>query len=250
MADLCGQSAERARLFDAVHRVRRDLQARVLPRIPAVPPFEVAARYRPAAPSVGMGGDWYDGIALGPGRLCLVLGDVTGHGVEAIAEMTQVRTVVHTLAAGGMALPDILARTSSAMQREGGGYATLVVAVIDAGANSVSYVTAGHPPPLVRRPDGTIDVLADGHHSVLGVNLAPRPAGRAPFPSGSVLVAYTDGLIERRGTTIDASVERLAAQLAFAPETGADALADRLLHVNRSTVQADDLALVVALRPR
>jgi GAF domain-containing protein/CHASE1-domain containing sensor protein len=250
VADLCGQSAERARLFDAEHRVRRDLQARVLPRIPAVPPFEVAARYRPAAPSVGMGGDWYDGIALGPGRLCLVLGDVTGHGVEAIAEMTQVRTVVHTLAAGGMALPDILARTSSAMQREGGGYATLVVAVIDAGANSVSYVTAGHPPPLVRRPDGTIDVLADGHHSVLGVNLAPRPAGRAPFPSGSVLVAYTDGLIERRGTTIDASVERLAAQLAFAPETGADALADRLLHVNRSTVQADDLALVVALRPR
>jgi serine phosphatase RsbU (regulator of sigma subunit) len=249
VADLCGQSAERARLFDAEHRVRRDLQARVLPRIPAVPWLDVAARYRPAAPSVGMGGDWYDGIALDGDRLCLVLGDVTGHGIGAVAEMTQLRTVVHTLAAGGMPLPEILGRTSSALQREGGGYATLVVAVIDRAADSVSYVTAGHPPPIVRRPGGAVEVLRDGHHSVLGVEVAPRPPGRAAFPPGSTLVVYTDGLIERRDTTIDVSIGRLADQVAGMDEPTADALADRLLAANEREVRTDDLALVVAHRP-
>jgi CHASE1-domain containing sensor protein len=249
VADLCGQSAERARLFDAEHRVRRDLQARVLPRIPTVRWLDVAARYRPAAPSVGMGGDWYDGIALDGGRLCIVLGDVTGHGIGAVAEMTQLRTVVHTLAAGGMPLPEILGRTSSALQREGGGYATLVVAVIDPAADSVSYVTAGHPPPIVRRPGGEVEVLRDGHHSVLGVEVAPRPPGRAAFPPGSTLVVYTDGLIERRDTTIDVSIGRLADQVAGMDEPTADALADRLLAANEREVRTDDLALVVAHRP-
>jgi GAF domain-containing protein len=249
VADLSGQSAERARLFDAEHKVSRDIQARVLPRIPQVAPLDVAARYQPAAPSVGMGGDWYDGIALDGGRLCLVLGDVTGHGIEAIAEMTQIRTVVHTLAAGGMPLPEVLARTSSSLQREGGGYATLVVAVIDPVAGAVSYVTAGHPPPLVRRPGGEVDVLRDGHHSVLGVDLAPRPPGRADFPPGSTLVAYTDGLIERRDTTIDVAISRLAARLAAAEEPTADTLADALLAANMPASRPDDVALVVARRP-
>ncbi|HKE76708.1 MAG TPA: SpoIIE family protein phosphatase, partial [Acidimicrobiales bacterium] len=249
VADLSGQSAERARLFDAEHRVSRDIQARVLPRIPQVALLDVAARYQPAAPSVGMGGDWYDGIALDGGRLCLVLGDVTGHGVEAIAEMTQIRTVVHTLAAGGMPLPEILARTSSSLQREGGGYATLVLAVIDPAAGTVSYVTAGHPPPMVRRPGGEVDMLRDGHHSVLGVDLAPRPEGRADFPPGSTLVAYTDGLIERRDTTIDVAISRLAARLSAAEEPTADALADALLAANAPASRPDDVALVVARRP-
>ncbi len=250
VADLCAQSAERAQLFDAEHRVRRDLQARVLPRVPAVPGLDVAARYEPAAPSVGMGGDWYDGIALDGDRLCLVLGDVSGHGVEAIAEMTEIRTVVHTLAAGGMALPDILAQTSASMVREGGGYATIVIAVLDPRRGALTYVTAGHPPPLVRHPDGTVDVLRDGRHSVLGVTMAPRALGRVRFAPGATLVAYTDGLIERRGTTIDVSVERLAAQVADIGDQGsAEALADRLLSDNRAAVRSDDVAVVVARRP-
>jgi GAF domain-containing protein len=249
VADLCGQSAERARLFDAEHRVRRDLQARVLPRIPPVPPLEVASRYQPAAPAVGMGGDWYDGIALDGDRLCLVLGDVTGHGVEAIAVMTQIRTVVHTLAAGGMALPEILTRTSASLQREGWGYATLVMAVIDQALDTVSFVTAGHPPPLLRRPDGRVDILTAGHHSVLGVDLRPRPPGHAPFPPGSTLIAYTDGLIERRDTTIDQSIRQLADHVSSLDDTAPDDLADRLLADIAPTPRGDDVAVVVARRP-
>ncbi len=248
VADLCRQSAERAQLSDAEHRVRRDLQARVLPRIPAVPPFEVAARYSPAARSVGMGGDWYDGIELGPGRLCVVLGDVAGHGVEAVAEMVHVRTVVHTLAAGGMPLPEVLARASAEMQRDGRGYATLLMAVIDAGRGAMEYATAGHPPPLLRGADGSVTVLDGGRNSLLGIDLSPRPVGRAAFPPGATLAAFTDGLVEMRDEPIDRSIAALADRMASAPDTGVDRLADHLLAAGGEPAR-DDVALVVVHRP-
>jgi serine phosphatase RsbU (regulator of sigma subunit)/CHASE1-domain containing sensor protein len=251
VADLCAQSAERSRLFDAEHRVRRDLQRSVLPDAPVVEGLDVATRYRPAARSVGMGGDWYDAITLEGGRLCLVVGDVSGHGIGAIAEMTQVRTVVHTLVAGGMPLPEILVRTSAVMQRDALGYATVLVAVVDPQSGSLSYVTAGHPPPLVRRPGGTVDTLTGGRHSVLGIDLVPKPPGYVSFPVGSTLVIYTDGLIERPGTAIDVSIVSLADELRAASTDSADALADHLLGGQATAgTSRDDVALVVARRTR
>src|SRR4029453_14675831 len=94
--------------------------------------------------------------------------------------------------------------------------APLVIAWPARAGGALTCVTGGPPPPIVRHPDGTVDVLRDGRHSVLGVTMAPRALGRVPFPRGATLVASTDGLIERRGTTIDVSVERLAAQVAAA----------------------------------
>jgi GAF domain-containing protein len=247
VADLCAQSTERSRLFDAEHRVRRDLQHTVVVRPPEVPGIDVATRYRPATQTVGMGGDWYDAIALEGGRLCLVVGDVSGHGIGAIAEMTQLRTVVHTLVAGGMPLPEILVRTSAMMQRDQLGYATLLVAVIDPPAGSLHYVTAGHPPPLVRRPGGTVDTLTGGRHSVLGIDVTPKPPGYVSFPAGSTLLMYTDGLIERRGTVIDASVAALAGKLQSLGSSAVDALADELLDYSAAVgATEDDVALVVA----
>lgn len=247
VAELCAQSAERSRLFDAEHQVRSDLERSVVVRLPEVEGLDVAARYRPAAPSVGMGGDWYDALTLPGGRLCLVVGDVTGHGVPAVAKMTQVRTVVHTLAAGGTPLPDILVRTSEVMVRDDLGYATVLIAVVDPRAGTLSYVTAGHLPPLVRRPGGSVDILTGGRHSVLGIELTPRPPGFLPFPAGSTLVIYTDGLIERRDTAIDVSVATLADTLRATAATTAEELADELLdHRGPNDVASDDVALVVA----
>jgi len=247
VAELCAQSAERSRLFDAEHRVRSDLERSVVVRLPQVEGLDVAARYRPAAPSVGMGGDWYDALTLPGGRLCLVVGDVTGHGVPAVAKMTQVRTVVHTLAAGGTPLPDILVRTSEVMVRDDLGYATVLIAVIDPRAGTLSYVTAGHLPPLVRRPGGSVDILTGGRHSVLGIELTARPPGFLAFPAGSTLVIYTDGLIERRDTAIDVSVATLADSLRATTATTAEELADELLaHRGPHDVATDDVALVVA----
>lgn len=249
VAELCAQSVERSRLFDAEHRVRRDIQRSVLAEAPAVPGLDVATRYRPAALAVGMGGDWYDAITLPNGRVCLVVGDVSGHGVGAVAEMTQIRTVVHTLVAGGMALPDVLERTSAVMQRDGLGYATVLVAVIDPDDGSVEYVTAGHPPAMLRRPGGTVDTLTGGRHSVLGIGIDPKPPGYVSFPTGSTLVLYTDGLIERRDTAIDVSILGLADELRAADATSAGALADALLDSWAAKGPArDDVAVVVVRR--
>jgi serine phosphatase RsbU (regulator of sigma subunit) len=161
--------------------------------------------------------------------------------------MTQLRTVVHTLVAGGMPLPEILVRTSAMMQRDELGYATMVVAVIDPPAGSLHYVTAGHPPPLVRRPGGTVDTLTGGRHSVLGIDVTPKPPGYVSFPAGSTLLMYTDGLIEQRGTVIDASITALAGELRSLRATSADALADELLDYSAAAgATEDDVALVVA----
>jgi CHASE1-domain containing sensor protein len=249
VADLCAQSVERSRLFDAEHRVRRDLERSVLPAPPRMDGLEVATRYEPATAAVGMGGDWYDAIALDDRRMCLVVGDVTGHGAAAVATMTQIRTVVHTLVVGGMTLPDVLMRTSAMMQRDGLGYATVLLAVVDLARGAIDYVTAGHPPALVRQPGGAVLALTGGRHSVLGIDLAAKPVGYVPFPVGASLVVYTDGLIERRDTEIATSVDGLVVRVRDAGPLGASVLADRLLAARPSVGAAqDDASLVVARR--
>lgn len=249
VADLAEQTAERARLFDAEHRITQDLQHRVLSPIPQLEQVAIAARYEPATSGVGMGGDWYDTVVLDDERICVVLGDVVGHGIDAIAEMTQIRAVVRTLALAGTPLPEIVARTSAQLRAEGGSYATLFVATIDIARGDLAYVSAGHPPPLLRRPDGTVEILRQGRHPVLGVDLGTRSAGCTDLPVDSTLVAYTDGLIERPGTAIDRAVDELAAQLAGMPMLPPEALADRLLRLHPTDEgHVDDLALVVAHR--
>jgi GAF domain-containing protein len=249
VADLCAQSIERSRLFDAEHRVRRDLERTVLPPPPRMDGLEVATRYEPATAAVGMGGDWYDAIALDDRRMCLVVGDVSGHGAGAVATMTQIRTVVHTLVVGGMTLPDVLMRTSAMLQRDRLGYATVLLAVVDLARGAIDYVTAGHPPALVRQPGGAVHALTGGRHSVLGIDLAAKPLGYVPFPVEASLVVYTDGLIERRDTEIATSVDQLVVRVRDAGALAAGALADRLLAARPSVGTAqDDVALVVARR--
>ncbi len=196
-----------------------------------------------------MGGDWYDTIALDDRRMCLVVGDVSGHGAGAVATMTQIRTVVHTLLVGGMTLPDVLVRTSAMMQRDGLGYATVLLAIVDLAAGAIDYVTAGHPPALVRQPGGAVHALTGGRHSVLGIDLAAKPVGYVPFPVGATLVVYTDGLIERRDTEIATSVDELVVRVRDAGSLDPDPLADRLLAARPSAgSDQDDVALVVAQR--
>ena len=160
-----------------------------------------------------MGGDWYDAIALDDRRMCLVVGDVSGHGAGAVATMTQIRTVVHTLVVGGMTLPDVLVRTSAMMQRDGLGYATVLLAVVDLAAGAIDYVTAGHPPALVRQPGGAVH-RADGRPP-LGPRHRPgrQAGGLRAVPGGATLVVYTDGLIERRDTEIATSVDELVVRV-------------------------------------
>ncbi|HEX5367423.1 MAG TPA: SpoIIE family protein phosphatase [Acidimicrobiales bacterium] len=249
VAHLCARSIERSRLFDAEHRVRRDLQRSVLLPAPTVPGLAIATRYRPAARDVGMGGDWHDEVVLGHGRVCVVVGDVTGHGAGAVAAMAQIRTVVHTLVVGGLSLVDVLVRTSEMMRHQGLGYATMLLATVDVGSGSLRYATAGHPPPVLREPGGTVGALTGGRHSLLGIEVVPRSEGEVPFPVGSTLVAYTDGLIERRDASIVTSIEELVTQVGAADAGDPDGLADTLLAA-RPTPRPpeDDVAIVVVHR--
>lgn len=250
VADLCSQALERAQLSDAEHRLVTSLQDSVLVPLPEAEGFAAAGRYLPAARSVGMGGDWFEGIVLPDGRYVTVVGDIAGHGIQAVGKMAQLRSVIGALAALDTSLDELFPLATTVGPTHDLTIASAVVASIDPKFSMLRYSCAGHPPPIVRHPDGEVVVLPDGRQPLLGIPMTARPAGDHPFPVGSVLICYTDGLIERRGETIDDSVARLAATIGqLSPELDAEEMADAILfHCVPNRDQTDDIALVVVAR--
>jgi len=250
VAAMCAQSIERAHRSDTEHGVIATLQRRVLSPIPHVRGIRVAARYVPASGDLGLGGDWYDGIALEGGRLAVVLGDVTGHGIDAVAEMALRRSSISTLLRAGVPLEELLVRASVGFgPTDDTSLATVAVAIVDPGHDLLTYVTAGHPPPLLRRADGTVELLDDAAGSLLGLPFAPISPGRRPFPPGTAVVLYSDGLVERRDEAIDEGIGRVVTALAGAPTGDVEAIAEALFAVPRPDVD-DDVALTVVTRTR
>jgi serine phosphatase RsbU (regulator of sigma subunit) len=247
IADMAGQALERTGLSEAEHRLVTTLQDSLLVPLPEAPHLDIAACYQPATHHVGMGGDWYEGIALDEHRYALIVGDVAGHGITAVGDMAQLRAVLGALVRLGTPLAEVFAQTTTLMQAAAHtSTASALLVVIDTGAATVSYATAGHPPPMVRPPSGPSQVLDSGRQPILGVPVEEGTASMVAFPPGSVLIAYTDGLIERRGESMDVSLDRLRGFLDAASDTRAEALADELLRANLSgTEPDDDVALVV-----
>jgi serine phosphatase RsbU (regulator of sigma subunit) len=193
-----------------------------------------------------MGGDWYDVIALDDHRYALIVGDVAGHGITAVGDMAQLRAVISALVRLGSPLGEVFSQATILLQAsDHNPTASSLLAIVDSREGSVAYAVAGHPPPLVRMPDGEVVSLMEGRQPILGVTVSATEGAGHPFPPGATLVAYTDGLIERRGESIDKSIERLQTHLGSAPE-GAVAVADHLLEQCLSGYgPADDIALVV-----
>lgn len=248
VAGIAGQSLERARLADAEHRLVDALQADVLAPLPPADSLACAARYLPAARSVGMGGDWFEGIRCDDGRYVVVVGDIAGHGITAVGQMAQFRTMIGTLIRLGTPLDELIEHASRSVEGTGK-IATAVVVDIDPGAGTLTYVAAGHPPPILRLPDGTTRILDDGRRPLIGVTRASDPAGTHDFPVGATLLCYTDGLIERRTESIDLSVRRLADQVARLAPGDPERMADALLQACLPTgEQNDDVALALITR--
>jgi len=247
IADMAGLALERTALSEAEHRLVMALQISLLVPLPAADHLEIAACYLPAARQVGMGGDWYEGFPLDEHRYALIVGDVAGHGITAVGEMAQLRAVIGALVRLGTPLDQVFPQTTALLRSAAHNpTATALLVVVDTEAGVVSYTAAGHPPPLVRRPSGPSEVLVEGRQPLLGIQVDGATVGEFPFPPGSMLVAYTDGLIERRGEAIDRSVERLRALLDDASELGAQSLADELLDASLGGREPDDdVALVV-----
>ncbi|MDO8149908.1 SpoIIE family protein phosphatase [Isoptericola sp. b408] len=196
-------------------RGRRDiraaamLQRSLLPtELPTVPGWTVDAVYEPSGGGLA-GGDWYDALVLDDGRLAVVVGDVTGHGLSAAATMGQMRNALRALLLTGsgpeLAVEQVDQLLRSTMPEQ---VATLVVALVDPTTGEAEYVTAGHPPPVVVGPDGA--VVADTLGTPpLGVGRRESRTATVQVPHGGALVLFSDGLVERRDESIVDSLERL-----------------------------------------
>jgi PAS domain S-box-containing protein len=253
VADLgrrAGLSLETARLFARQHAVAEQLQRSLLPQTVAAPGLATTARYLPAESNAQVGGDWYDVFALPDGAVCVVVGDVVGHDLEAASSMGQLRSIVRSYAWEGDAPGRVLERVDELVQGlQITEMATVVFARVErdgsGDAARLTYANAGHPPPLLRAPDGTVTIL-DGALSVLvGAGPAgPRGHAEADLSPGSVLLLYTDGLVERRDEPLDAGVARLAAAVAALPTGDPDALCDGVLAALGADRHDDDVALL------
>jgi hypothetical protein len=226
------------------------LQDAVLPDLTAdIPGWELASFYSPAG-RTEVGGDFYDAIALPDGRLALFVGDVMGRGVAAAAAMAQTRAAVRAYVAVDVTPELVLARldllfATYAMTHQ---LVTLVYLVLDPGRHELTLANAGHPPPVVLRRDGGIEQLP----TAVGAPLGTFPGNRRPvtvaFHAGDALVAFTDGLIERRGEDIDHGQRRLLdAVRALRQRPLAEALPG-LVETVRDPTREDDVAVLVARR--
>ena len=214
MGDLAAQTLERVRLFEAEHAVIASLQRRLLAPLPDVDGVQMAAHYQPAASAIGMGGDWYEAVPLGDGSVVVILGDVVGHGVDAVVAMSQIQHLLTGLLQAGTPLGDVLARANAMIAGPEPIYATALLLHLDPLGRRVGYANAGHPPALLRDPAGSVRLLDANQHPMFGLALGPFELVYEPMEEGALVLAYTDGLVERRNETIDEGMDRLAGLLA------------------------------------
>ncbi|WP_349816386.1 SpoIIE family protein phosphatase [Streptomyces sp. MRC013] len=249
LAGLIAQALDRARLYDAKHQLAHGLQEALLPHmLPTAPGLGVAARYLPATLGMDIGGDFYDLLRIDATTVAAVIGDVQGHNVAAAALMGQVRTAVHTHATAGVAPEEVLARTNRLLlDLDPGLFTTCLYARIDLERRRVRMVNAGHPPPLLRCPDGRARRLDVPPGPVLGVVPdAAYPVTELDLAPGAVLVLYTDGLVETAGGDIERAVDRLAEHLAVWGAEEPDRLLELLLgHAGPADRRTDDIALLL-----
>ncbi|SEL92676.1 SpoIIE family protein phosphatase [Streptacidiphilus jiangxiensis] len=207
---------------------------------------ECAGRYLPAGKTAEVGGDWFDSMALPGGRTLLVVGDVMGHGLEAAASMGEYRSLMRALAFQGWGPEKILSEAQRTVEALGlDRVATCLVAEIDPAAGTVTLAGAGHLPPLLLRRGLGAQFAALPGDPPLGAGVGHYRSTTLRLPPGSVLLLYTDGLVERRGEDIEDSLQSLAA-LDLDPETPLERLLDTALSRLSVSPAEDDVALLAA----
>ena len=239
-ADRIALAIDRARH----HGVARTLQRSLLPaRLPHVTGLELAARYVPGVDDAHVGGDWYDVLRLPAGRVGVVMGDVVSRGLPAAAAMGQMRTALRACANDGSPPADVLRRLNDLVRSgENPEMATVAYAVLDPVGGEMVYSLAGHPPPLVLGHDGATRFLDQDRGGPVGVVTGAgfRQAADALRP-GDTLLLYTDGLVERRGQSLDEGfrdLERTAGKGSRWPDELCDQLVAELGNV------PDDVAVL------
>ena len=250
LADYAAQAVHRAELLAGRRNAARILQEALLPTLPQAPGFELAGRYEPAHESDQVGGDWYDALVVPEGTggtLVVSVGDVAGHDTAAAAVMGQVRSSLRTLLIDRPAEPHLLLERLdrvNAVESD-----RLVTAILASFAPTVdgaelTWSNAGHLPPVLIAPGEAPRLLASAPDPLLGLGQPfTRASHVAAIPRGSVVVLYTDGLVERRDESLSDSLAALLVAVQALRDRPLDGLLDGLLAGSLARGHDDDTAV-------
>lgn len=249
-----GLALENADLYREQRNSAEALQRSLLTDVPEPDHLHIEARYVPAGRVAQVGGDWYDAFLQTDGSSVLVVGDVMGHDMQAAGMMGQVRNILRGVVHDKLEPPaQLVTRVDRALQLlQVETLATLVVARIEQtpaeraqGLRRMVWANAGHPPPVLIRPDGTVQLLETVGEMLVGFDVdAARTDHEVVLEVGSTVLLYTDGLVERRLTGVDQGLVRLRQALGALAHLPLDELVDQLLERLSDGLPEDDVALV------
>ncbi|QIZ01138.1 SpoIIE family protein phosphatase [Streptomyces sp. S1D4-11] len=256
---------DNARRFTRERRAALTLQQSLLPHgLAPDTVLDVASRYFPADAPHAVGGDWFDVIPLSGARVALVVGDVVGRGIHAAVTMGRLRAAVRTLADLDLPPDELLAHLDDlviSLAEEEGAFgaaedeqqtvaasvlgATCLYAVYDPVTRRCTFARAGHLPPIIVAPDGSVNLPDLPAGPPLGLSFLPFESTELELPDGALLALFTDGLIEAGDRDIDVGLSRLTEALAR-PNAGPEDVCENVINALLSEPPCDDAALIVA----
>lgn len=250
LAGRLGQGLHRVYQLDAQRETALALQHAMLG--PADLPGGFTVRYHPASRPLEVGGDWYDVVDLDDGRVALIVGDCVGHGLSAATVMGQLRSACRALLLEQSSPSAALAGLDRfAARLSGARCTTAFCAVLTLATGELVYSNAGHPPPIMAHADGTTVTLDGGHGLPLALRSDwSRPEARVTMPPRATLLLYTDGLVERRGSSIDDGMDRAADLVQDGRSQSLDVVADDLMsRLEPGGGYLDDVAILLYRQP-
>jgi anti-sigma regulatory factor (Ser/Thr protein kinase) len=253
LAAQAGQGIRRALAHQERHSTAEQLQRSLMPRsLPALPGLDLGALFRPGGVSNDVGGDWYDVIALADGSVAVALGDVMGRGTTAAILMSEMRAALRAYAVLDPAPATVLARMDELVMTQPTNEQLIVLAygVVSPDRRTLRLALAGHPPPLVVAPNGTVAVLTDGSGPALGLGAGPWQEISIDLRPRPLVMLYSDGLVETRERDLFDGIDELVDHVAAIPARRRQPrdLCARLAHLMSDGTSDDDVTLI-ALAP-
>ena len=253
LATLGSRSAgalERASLYERERTVALTLQHRLLSRLPATPDWiEVAASYVPAS-GLEIGGDWFQILETGDGRLVAVVGDAVGHGLGSAAAMGQLRASFMTAVANN---PDPLHALAAVDLFAGRGADTVAASaayILFDPAGTAHYASAGHPPIIVVPRRGKVVIVDGARGTLLGYRRTSGDSVTLSFEPGASILMFTDGLFESRRESFDDGLQRLVAAAEASRKLAPQQMSEQIIESRTSGRRSpdDDIALLILRR--